>query len=403
MSGSTLKSTAQLFGFGVLALGVAFVCSFAVRRRGRKQDDEENGTQEGTGTKQRTTKDQLPREAEHITKALLKSSDIPRVSVQGLSPDDFVRKYVAENQPVIFTDALTQDWSRAQGWTPEHLERCAPSGSTVLVAPLMADGRDKWLEDANLWPGGTAAQPLAGVIHKDRFLAVAASRIDVPVADFAASLRGQGSLPSLYADGAKNLEQSFSFLKPDIPEALEVGSSLAFKRSDLWLGGATLSTVHFDNVENLFAQLVGDKEFLLFPPQDSNRLVDGRLRKAYATWRDGRFVRETQGISDEAVLNYAAYDIHEPPEAYAEWAKKLRPTKVRVHQGEVLYLPFGWWHQVRGIPASSGLCASLAMYFEPFFARVSPKGGSRLGVLIPNPKYRKLCERLGLNDSDDDS
>merc|ERR1712224_190496 len=73
--------------------------------------------------------------------------------------------------------------------------------------------------------------------------------------------------------------------------------------------------------------------------------------------------------------------------------KKLRPTKVRVREGEVLYLPFGWWHQVRGYPAANGLCASLAMYFDPFFVRVSPKGSSRLGVLVPNPKYRNLCER----------
>ena len=70
------------------------------------------------------------------------------------------------------------------------------------------------------------------------------------------------------------------------------------------------------HVEKLFAQLVGEKEILLLTPRDSQGLVDGRLRKVYAKWRDGEFVRESEGLSQEAVLNYAAYDIRNPPEEY---------------------------------------------------------------------------------------
>ena len=84
---------------------------------------------------------------------------------------------------------------------------------------------------------------------------------------------------------------------------------LDFKRTDLWLGSETLSTLHFDNYENLFAQLVGEKalfhrltgalgldlgqDFLLCPPGDTPLLADGRLRKAYATW-EGRAVEVSQ-------------------------------------------------------------------------------------------------------------
>lgn len=335
--------------------------------------------------------------------------EVQRTSARDLTPDEFVRQYVAENTPVVLEDALSEAWSRALAWTPDGLAELAPGGTTVKVAPLMADGRDKWIEEAELWPGAGEMEPLPGVIHTDRVLAVAAARIEVSVDDFAASLRGDGPLPALYADGASNLEHSFGFLAEHVAEPPKVGASLAFRRTDLWLGSRTLSTLHFDNYENLFAQLVGEKEFLLCPPGDTPYLVDGRIRKAYAKWSDdvggssSFFSRTAAGLSEEAVLNYAAYDIHNPPDEYAECASKLRRTVVRVRAGEVLYLPFGWWHQVRAFPAEHGLCASAASFYEPFFVRLQPKALSRPGPLLPNPKYRRLCERLGLGDSDDEA
>jgi len=315
-----------------------------------------------------------------------------------------VVRFVAENTPVVLEDALSEGWSRALTWTPERFAAAAPEGTLLRVAPLMADGRDKWVESADLWPGAAQAEALPGVIHKDRVLAVAAARIDVSAEDFAASLRGEGSLPSLYADGASNFEHSFKFLAEDVPEPPAVGASLLFRRVDLWLGSRTLSTLHYDNYENLFAQLVGEKVFVLCPPGDTGKLVDGRLRKAYAKWNpeDGGFERCESGLSEEAVLNYAAYDIDAPPQEYEERAAKLRRTTVRVRAGEVLYLPFGWWHQVRGVPAEHGLCASAASFYEPFFVRLQPKALTKPGPLLPNPKYRKICARLHLDSSDDE-
>lgn len=329
---------------------------------------------------------------------------VERISAKDLDPDEFVRRFVAENTPVILTDALSEPWLRACNWTPQSFAELAPKDLQVKVAPLMADGRDKWIENADLWPGAQDAERLPGVLHTDRVLAVAASRIEVSIEDYVASLRGEGSLPSLYADGANNMEHSFSFLADELPGYPDIGSSLLYKTVMLWLGGLTLSTLHFDNYENLFAQLVGEKEFVLCPPHDSSKLVDGRLRKVYASWstEDGSFQRSSSGISNESVINYAAYDIDAPTAEYAERAAKLHRTVVRVCPGEILYLPFGWWHQVRAVPAENGLCAAAATFFEPFFVRLQPKALPKIGRLIPNPKYRKLCERLHLGESSEE-
>jgi len=351
---------------------------------------------------------------------------------------------------VIIQGALAGDeWSGPMAWMPESFPQITPVGTRVRVAPLMEDGRDKWVEDASLWPEAEDLPNLPGVVHTDRLLAVAASRIEVSIEEFAASLRaggrggegggGRGAagegrgggeelreedgggrcvgygrpddrlLPSLYADGASNLDGSFAFLSKSIPQPPALADLLQFRRADLWLGSRTLSTLHFDNFENVFAQLVGDKEFVLCPPGDSAKLTDGRLRKAYASWRSdeagaspGTFERTADGISEETVLNYAAYDIDEPPAQYAEAASKLRRQTVIVRAGEILFLPFGWWHQVRAIPGPHGLCASAAFFYEPFFCRFQPKSYSHLGPVLPNPKYRSLCERLKLAESDDE-
>mmetsp|Transcript_24218 Transcript_24218/g.55297 ORF Transcript_24218/g.55297 Transcript_24218/m.55297 type:complete len:255 (+) Transcript_24218:215-979(+) len=134
----------------------------------------------------------------------------------------------------------------------------------------------------------------------------------------------------------------------------------------------------------------------------SKNLVDGRLRKVYYTWTGDDFERCPAGVSNEAVLNYAAYDIHDPPEEYKDRACALRPLEVEVGPGEVLYLPFGWWHEVYAVPYE-GLCASVSFMYEPLFVRLQPKHRPVLGPLMFNPKYRPTFEELGLmEDSEED-
>mmetsp|Transcript_43193 Transcript_43193/g.78570 ORF Transcript_43193/g.78570 Transcript_43193/m.78570 type:complete len:344 (+) Transcript_43193:62-1093(+) len=331
-------------------------------------------------------------------------SVVHRIEAAGLEQDDFFRRFVAANTPVVVQGALSES-TPCLTWTPQQLADLAPPDASVKVAPLMGDGRDKWIESTSLWSVDfDSEEPLPGVLHKDRVLAVAASRIEVSAQDFADSLQGRGTLPSLYADGASNLAHSFGFLEQELPKPPSFGEELQYKRTDLWLGGRTLSTLHFDNYENLFAQLVGEKEFTLCPPGDTEQLLDGRLRKAFATWQPatGTFERAAGGLSEQTVLNYAAYDIDNPGAEYKARASKLRRQVVRVRAGEVLYLPFGWWHQVRAIPSDTGLCASAAFFYEPFFVRLQPKSLPHAGRLVLNPKYRATCVRLGLYDSDSD-
>ena len=58
----------------------------------------------------------------------------------------------------------------------------------------------------------------------------------------------------------------------------------------------------------------------------------------------------------------------------------------------MLYLPFGWWHEVHSHPSddAGGMCASVSHFYTPFFCR--PGGTSKLGPLLMNARYMRLWE-----------
>mmetsp|Transcript_24218 Transcript_24218/g.55298 ORF Transcript_24218/g.55298 Transcript_24218/m.55298 type:complete len:175 (+) Transcript_24218:10-534(+) len=166
-----------------------------------------------------------------------------------IAGDVFLREYAAENTPVVLTGALL-GWG-ALSWNAQRIEELA-GDRKVLVAPLPPSGRDKWLEHADEW-GGPVEQ-LPGVVHGSRFLAVAAARVPVHVREFTSALQGNGN--TYYADGNSNLGagKAFEFLASDIGGPPSAGSRFIPKTTHLWLGGQTVSSLHFDNVENLFCQ-----------------------------------------------------------------------------------------------------------------------------------------------------
>ena len=303
-------------------------------------------------------------------------AEIPRIAASDIDAETFVRTYVLKSRPVIITGAM-EGWL-AREWTPESLVARFGAAREMEVAPQQPGRADKWVESCDLWPRGrelcgcadgdaAAASDagIPGVKRRDIVLAVAAARVKTTLGCFAERL-APGALPPgacrFYADGAGNLEKSLAFLRGDVEGAAwpAAGALLHPKRRDVWIGHDSVSELHFDMGENLFAQCVGAKRFVLVPPHCSRAFVDGRLRKAYMRWTgrggggggssappsatgaggSGEFVREAAGISEEAVLNYAAFDVMDPPAPRPRRLMSMLPTaEATVSAGELLYIP----------------------------------------------------------------
>uniref|UniRef100_A0A7S2RPG9 JmjC domain-containing protein n=1 Tax=Rhizochromulina marina TaxID=1034831 RepID=A0A7S2RPG9_9STRA len=366
--------------------------------------------------------------------------EIQRVPVADLSGDQFLRDFVLENKPVVLTGGL--DHWKPLDWTPEYLESLAlESGkpdARVVVAPLQADRehRHAWLEPSSRWGIDPSQEDLPGVLRPDLVLALSGRRVAVPLSHFTSMLRGHERMHPAYADGSAEVAGSLSFLYPDyccLPPALEgFALKLRRKKACVWLGRHSTSSLHFDNVENFFAQAVGSKRFLLVPPHYSSILVQGRLRKAAYHFhpsanheelepqtreeldrdaqRDGplecglephdAFTFRRGEVTRETVLNYPAFPISKPPLALRDVVSRVPCSEVEVGPGEVLYLPAMWWHEVTAVPNQDCGCASVSYMFHPVFSRSQPQDAARLGQVVRNPVYEEFFLESSLTGVD---
>lgn len=100
----------------------------------------------------------------------------------------------------------------------------------------------------------------------------------------------------------------------------------------LWIGGkGQRSTIHNDNYHNLNAQIHGKKEFLLFSPDETEKLYVKELN-------------QTCWVSPVDPLNYNR-------ETYPLF-KEAQSFRAIISAGELIYIPVFWWHYVTALETS---------------------------------------------------
>ena len=99
-----------------------------------------------------------------------------------------------------------------------------------------------------------------------------------------------------------------------------------------WLGPAgTVTPLHADYDDNIFVQLWGRKRIFLAPPQDDALL----------------YTREAN-----ALLFGSPFDPEAPDYARFPLARQAALVECIVEPGDLLYVPAGWYHQVRSLSFS---------------------------------------------------
>ena len=99
-----------------------------------------------------------------------------------------------------------------------------------------------------------------------------------------------------------------------------------------WIGPAgTVTPVHCDYDDNIFAQIWGTKRIFLSPPHHDEFL----------------YPREAN-----AILFGSPFDPEAPDFDQFPLARQATMIEVIVHPGDMLYVPAGWYHQVRALTFS---------------------------------------------------
>lgn len=236
---------------------------------------------------------------------------VARTTLDTLTPDRFYRDFRARSRPVVITGAL----AGAPDWNLDYL--CARLGE----APYQARhyGRDHFKQAKRQWRAysqGMAITAAAyGELLRDRRAHtenIYLAQVDIGGTPAAASIR---------------------------PLVDELASRCGMERyppSDLniWLGPAGhTEPLHFDGGDGTLMQLHGAKKVVLFPPAQTENLYPFPFGKGtIPPW-------------------FSQVDTDRPDfDAFPNYRTALTERRaVILEQGEILYIPASWWHEVTAL------------------------------------------------------
>ncbi len=227
---------------------------------------------------------------------------IPIPVLQSFDRETFDRDYRLPGRPVVFKGAAAH-WSAVKNWTPDFF---AQKFGAMQIEPSID------LPDTEV-----PYQYRDGDYRKA-----------MTVAEFVPLMKGGNRcyVDQVSASRFAGAETDFAFatLGPD-----------DLKDVVFWMGSHTRSGLHYDYVDNFFAQVHGSKSVILAAPEEARNLhvfLDCHTKSQVAPQHPDlrRFRRFRRATLLEATL--------EP--------------------GDVLFLPKGWWHYF----ASSGSSISLACW-----------------------------------------
>lgn len=174
--------------------------------------------------------------------------------------------------------------------------------------------------------GDEPPKPLSYLAQHELFTQLPALRNDIPT-------------PDLCYTSPPPHPLSPSLNKPELPLPL----------INAWLGPAgTITPLHTDGYHNLLAQVVGSKYVRLYSPRDSEALCPRGEDE------DGIDMHNTSAYDVGVVEGWDAPPAGEEAQADIELEefRGLRYWEAVLEEGDVLYIPIGWWHYVRSLSVS---------------------------------------------------
>ena len=222
-----------------------------------------------------------------------------------LPGQQFLDEFYAQHRPVVL-EGVAADWPAIDLWTPEYLARKVGGAPVEFQGGRNSDGDFELLKDNH-----RQAMPFDAFIER-----------------ICAEGAGNDAYITAYNNGTN--AAAFAPLQADLgtlDEYLAPGPGM------LWIGPVgTFTPLHFDLTNNLLVQIAGLKEVTLIPPSQTHLMYNHR-----------HVFSEVHDIDSEERL--AAFPL----------AQQATPVAVILEPGDALFVPFGWWHQVRSLEFSAML------------------------------------------------
>ncbi|XP_078667713.1 uncharacterized protein LOC144909547 [Branchiostoma floridae x Branchiostoma belcheri] len=305
---------------------------------------------------------------------------------------EFFHNYVKRSRPVIITGAMEQ-WNVFEKWSNDFLRE--RFGKEEVHIKLTPGGEYEGVEEASLWEDFGTFQIPRNVRDQLLFpdlVVVRPATLNLKFGKFLdlieETARSEVKNISAYLEYS-SIPQYMPSLQADIPGFPFVNSLLTRRHLNMWLSdGNTLGKLHFDPFDNLLCQISGKKEVVLFEPHDNSALYEAHIPEAILGYnnRTGTFRRKT--LLDSTSMVMSPVDILKPNfQRFPQFAAAL-PVNCTIAEGEVLYMPAHWWHEVQSYPSSTQhRNLAINFWYEPFLTKEFPCQTCSLDV---NPHYRHL-------------
>jgi len=271
----------------------------------------------------------------------------PTNDVLRLNRAGFTAAHGDGTHPVLLPNGL-EGWPAVSRWTPQTLSVRFPH--RLVPLKISETGGFRYNPDASMIEAADELPSVPFGVALDRIMNDTESGLKYYVAQLDIS----STLPELLDD--------LIFPVPVTNGAVK-----------LWVGsGGTVSALHFDSVNSLYAQVYGAEDFLLFAPEDTPYLY-------------------THPSDCEAFyfsyVNCSAPDLRRHP-LYT----KAQPIRVRVNAGDLLFLPAFWWHQVHALSIS----ISANLWWPPRLTQCcGPNALARLSYAYQTDRWAKFRAHLG--------
>lgn len=227
-----------------------------------------------------------------------------------LGPDEFFAHYYSAHRPVVLLGKIAS-WPALAKWTPAYLRGVI--GSRIIEF----QGERKTAADFE--------------IYKDRH------KREMPFDQFIDMIQRPGAGNDAYitaynSSKSQRNAEALGLLHPDLGFLDEfLVRNVQYESGQMWIGPAgTLTSMHHDLTNNFIVQLVGRKRVTLVPAADVSRIYNSFM--VYSDIPD----LEAPGIDD------AKYPL----------LRDLKRYDVLLNPGDILFMPIGWWHQVKSLDFS---------------------------------------------------
>ena len=225
----------------------------------------------------------------------------------GLSREEFLARYYAPGRPVILTGEMTS-WPATRLWSTEYLTKVLGNTTVEFQGGRSENARFEMFKD----------------VH----------RREAPFDAFMQLITEPNSGNESYLT-AFNSEKNTKALSPLQGDLGYLDKYLTRKTERLqgmiWIGPAgTTTSLHHDLANNLIAQIVGRKRLKILPAST--------VARAY---------NHVHVFSEVADLEDPGLDLDRFP-----LLRGAPVYDVTLLPGEIIYMPLGWWHQVKALDFS---------------------------------------------------